>query len=1048
MIHKENFFNNTPFGYALHKIVLNVNGQPVDYEFIEVNEAFEKITGLKIDKIIGRTLKEVLPGIEKGKFDWIGFYRKVAIEMSVESFEQYSEPLDRYYSVHAYSPEKDYLITIFTDITDKIEENSNLLRIIDNANLGTWEWNIQTGETVFNKQWAEIVGYTLEELSPISIDTWLNLAHPDDLNKSNENLIAYFEGKTAQYKCESRMRHKNGQWVWVQDTGKVTQWTEEGKPLLISGVHQVITERKQAELQLHQKLEREKLLSEISSEFIHTTDIDASIIESFAKLGSIVQASRVYLFMIDAEEGTMSNTHEWCAEGVSAEKDNLQKLPISIFPWWIKKLYNKEIIDIPDVSKMVPEAKAEQEILESQNIKSVLVLPVHTKNKLKGFVGFDNVLSRGQWSEKDTEFLRLLADTLSNAVVRQLNEEELQNNYNNLRNYFDLNTDFVTILNEKGEIVKVNTQVVEKLGYAEEELVGQSVLLLHPPEVREEAAKIVEDMLNDKKGSCPLPVITKDGKRILVETIAKKGLWDGKPATFGISKDISELKLSEEKFSKIFHNSPEITVLSSVNTGELIEVNKAFYTKLGYTPEEVIGKQASSLFKMEKSFRDKVITELKEKGSVQNIETIIYTKQGKPLNVILSASIIHILDKAYNLIIASDITENTKYKQELIKAKEKAEESDRLKSAFLATMNHELRTPLNHVIGFSSLIPDMTDDDSIKEFAGLIHQSGSNLLNIIEDIFDLAMVEQSEIKIREKVVFIRDIFIELKKQLQEVLSASNKDNNIRLNFKIDSSIATRQIVTDEPKVIQVMTNIIKNAVKFTHNGEISLSLMLVEDNYLSIKVKDTGIGIPKDKLEIVFDFFRQVDDSHTRKHDGVGIGLAISQRIANAMGGTIEVESELEMGSEFTFSFPITINEEYMINSQKENTSFIVPDLSRKSVLIVEDDTIGMGMIVSLLKPSKCKIINAVNGKEAVEAIKVNPDIDIILMDLKMPVMDGFEATKAIRKEFSDLPIIALTAYSLQKDKKKSLDAGCNDIITKPISKEIMFKKLQDFLVE
>ena len=346
------------------------------------------------------------------------------------------------------------------------------------------------------------------------------------------------------------------------------------------------------------------------------------------------------------------------------------------------------------------------------------------------------------------------------------------------------------------------------------------------------------------------------------------------------------------------------------------------------------------------------------------------------------------------------------------------------------------------------MIPDMTDDDSIKEFAGLINESGSNLLNIIEDIFDLAMVEQSEIKIREDAVFIRDIYIELKKQLQEVLSGSNKDDSIRLMFKIDSNIATRQIITDKSKVIQVMSNIIKNAVKYTHNGEISLSLMLAEDNYLSIKVKDTGIGIPKDKQEIIFEFFRQVDDSHTRIHDGVGIGLAISQRIANAMGGTIKIESELDIGSEFTFLFPKTFVDENKINPENENTSFTVPDLSGKRVLIVEDDNIAMGMMVNLLKPSKCKIITAVNGQEALDSIKVNPDIDIILMDLKMPVMNGFEATRVIRKEFSDLPIIALTAYSLQKDKKKALDEGCNDIITKPISKEILFKKLQDFLVE
>lgn len=929
MINKENNFNSAPFGYALHKMVLNINGKPVDYEFVEVNDAFQKITGLKKDKIIGKTVIEVLPGIDNGKFDWISFYGKVALENTTENFEQYSEPLGKYYSVHAYSPQKEYFITIFTDITDIIEKNANLLRIIDNADLGTWEWNIQTGETVFNEKWAEIVGYTLEELSPVSIETWEKLTHPDDLKKSNEKLNAHFSGKTAQYQCEARMRHENGKWVWVLDTGKVTQWTDEGKPLLMSGVHQDITERKQAELQLYQKLETEKLLSEISSDFIHTTDIDASIIKSFVKLGAITQASRIYLFMLDAEQGTMSNTHEWCAEGVSAEKDNLQNLPLSIFPWLMKKLYNKEIIEIPDVSKMLPEAKAEQEILESQNIKSVLVLPVYTESKLKGFVGLDNVLSSRCWTEKDTKFLSLLADILSNAIVRKLNEAELRL----LTKAVEESPVSTLITDSQGTISYVNSSFEKTTGYKAHEVLGKKPSIL-------------------KSGKQPKSFYVE-----LWNTILAGNIWQG------------ELR-NKSKSGKIF-----------------------------WTRE--------------------LISPIKQNDRITHFVSV-----------------------------AQDITENKKFLNELLEAKLKAEESDRLKSAFLATMNHELRTPLNHVLGFSDMIPDMTDDESIKEFAGLIHESGSNLLNIIEDIFDLAMVEQSEIKIREDVVFIRDIYTELKKQLQEVLSESNKNDNIRLYSKIDSSIATRQIITDKPKVIQVMSNIIKNAVKYTHNGEISFSLMFVEGNYLSIKVKDTGIGIPKDKLEIIFEFFRQGDDSHTRKYEGVGIGLAISKRIANAMGGTIKVESELDMGSEFTFSFPLTIIEENMINPEKENTSFTVPDLSGKNILIVEDDTIGMGMIVNLLKPSKCKIINAVNGKEAIEVIKANPETDIILMDLKMPVMDGFEATRAIRKEFSDLPIIALTAYSLQKDKRKALDAGCNDIITKPISKEILFKKLQDFLVK
>lgn len=927
-----------------------------------------------------------------------------------------------------------------------IEKNNELSQIVENANLGIWEWNIVTGETKFNEKWAEIVGYTLAELSPINIDTWVKLTHPDDLQKSNEFLNAHFEGKTTRYSCEVRMLHKNGQWVWVLDTGKVNQWTEEGKPLIISGIHQDISEQKETELQLYQKLEQEKLISEISSDFINTSNIDNSIIGAFAKLGALVEASRVYLFMLDAKNETMSNTHEWCAEGVSAEKDELQNLPLSIFPWWMEKLYNKEIINISDVSKMPLEAKVEQEILESQNIKSVLVLPVYSESKLIGFVGFDNVMTNSFWSEKDCQALLLIADILSNAIIRKLNEEELNSSYNNLRNYFDLNSDFILILNDTGEIIKVNQQVTEKLGYGEDDIIGKSVLLLHPPEVREEAATIIEEMLNNKRNSCPLPIMSKNGKRILVETIAKKGLWDGKPAVFGSSKDISELKLSEEKFSKIFHNSPEITGLSSLDTGEYIEVNSAFYSKLGFSPDEVIGKQAYSLLKIEKKFRDKIIEELKEKGSLQNIETVIYTKHGKPLNVLLSVSLIEILDSKYNLTIASDITESVKNKRELIHAKEKAEESDRLKSAFLATMSHELRTPLNHIIGFSDMIPDMTDDETITEFSKLINQSGSNLLNIIEDIFDLAMIEQSTIKIRQQEVFIRDIYLELKNQLQDVISESHKNESIQLDYKFDSNLATKKIITDKPKVMQVMTNIIKNAVKFTNKGRIALSLTLEKNSYLSLNIKDTGIGIPKDKIEIIFDFFRQVDDSHTRKHDGIGIGLAISQKIAIAMGGEIKVKSEPNVGSEFSYSFPINFCENEIVDSNQNPGIFITPDFSGIKVLIVEDDTVGLKMIINMLKSSDCITINASNGVEALEAIKANPDIDVILMDLKMPIMDGFEATMAIRKDFPNLPIIALTAYSLIKDKKRAFAAGCNDIITKPVDKEMVFMKLKKFL--
>ena len=936
-MNKENFIANFPFGIIFH----DTNGR-ITY----ANKSAEEEIGLSLSDIKGKTWQDLPLKVIKRDGKEFSFDEH-PVMLAIKSGEEIHDVIigifnpvkEKYVWLKTSSgfqhedddPEirKRHVYLTFSDISDKVKAKDSLSAIIKNANLGTWEWNINTGETEFNDRWAEIVGYSLKELSPVNIETWIKLTHPDDLKNSNEKLKAHFDGKTAHYRCEARMRHKNGQWVWVLDTGKVTEWTEDGKPLLMSGVHQEITERKKTELQLYQKLEIEKLLSEISSEFIHTNDIDNSIIESFSKLAALTHASRVYLFMIDEDKGTMSNTHEWCAENVSAEKDNLQNLPLNIFPWWMKKLYRKEIIDIPDVSKMPPEAKEEQEILESQSIKSLLVLPVYIETQLKGFVGFDNVLSRGLWSEKYSQLLRLLADIISNAIDRKINEEELRL----LKKAVEESPVSILITDFRGAISYTNSAFERITGFKAHDVLGKNPSILN-------------------SGKQPKSFYAE-----LWDTILAGNIWQG------------ELR-NKSKNGKIFWTRQLISPIKHNN------------------------------------------------------------------------KITHFVG------VAQDISENKKVMNELFDAKLKAEESDRLKSAFLATMSHELRTPLNHVLGFSDMIPDMTDNESIKEYSVLIHKSGTNLLNIIEDIFNLALIEQSEISLRKQEVFIRDIYLELKNQLREVLTESNKSDNIRLKFKIDSSIVTKKIITDKPKVMQVMSNIIKNAIKFTNKGEISLSLILEEDNYLAIKVKDTGIGIPNDKLGIIFEFFRQVDDTHTRNYEGVGIGLAISQKIAQVMGGTIKVESTPDIGSEFTFSFFVNLLENKSIDSQQETTSFSVSDFSEKKMLIAEDDIIGMGMIMNMLTSSGFKIICASNGKEALKAIKNNPDIDIVLMDLKMPVMDGFEATRTIRKDFSDLPIIALTAYSLQKDKKKALDAGCNGIITKPINKEILLKKLQEFMVK
>ena len=388
-----------------------------------------------------------------------------------------------------------------------------------------------------------------------------------------------------------------------------------------------------------------------------------------------------------------------CRGGVCSEKDSLQNLPMSAFPWWVKRLYGKGIIDISDVSKMPPESKAEQKILERLNVKSLLVLPIFEGDDLMGFVGFDKVMSCCLWSEEDIYYLQLFANILSNALIREKNDQKLLNSYDNLRNFFDSNTDFVVILNDNGEIIEVNKRVTGDLGYTSQELWGKSVVLLHPEEVRDEATRIMHDMLLDKQDSCSLPIIRKDGRRILVDTTVKRGYWDGKPAIYFISKDITSLKLSEEKFAKIFQNSPGIMALSDFNTGSFIQVNDVFKRKLGYAPEELVNLSSLDLLGVSKEVRDDAIAQICEHGEIHNLELIINDRAGEKLNVLLSATKIDLLDTSYILTIISDVTEEVMHEKELIAAKERAEESDRLKSAFMATMHHELRTPLNHILG-------------------------------------------------------------------------------------------------------------------------------------------------------------------------------------------------------------------------------------------------------------------------------------------------------------------------------------------------------------
>jgi hypothetical protein len=403
--------------------------------------------------------------------------------------------------------------------------------------------------------------------------------------------------------------------------------------------------------------------------------------------------------------------------------------------------------------------------------------------------------------------------------------------------------------------------------------------------------------------------------------------------------------------------------------------------------------------------------------------------------------------RAAELIIANkelafQNEEKEKRAAELIIAKERAEESERLKSAFLANMSHEIRTPMNGILGFTELLkePNLSGKEQ-KEFINIIEKSGERLLNIIKDIMSISSIEagQTEISISETNVNdqIEYIYTFFKPEADQ--------KGLEIFYKKSLPTEEAIIKTDREKIYAILTNLVKNAIKFTYSGSIVFGYEK-KGKYLEFFVKDTGLGIPKEKMEFIFERFRQGSESLARNYEGAGLGLSISKAYVEMLGGNIWVKSEPEKGSEFYFSIPyisepnanIIINT-LILNDKPEN------QIKNLKILIAEDDQVSQ-MLLSLLMKRFCKeVLIATTGNETINTCRNIPDIDLILMDIKMPDMFGFEATRQIRQFNNDVIIIAQTAFGLSGEREKAIQAGCNDYISKPILKDKLLPLIRKY---
>ena len=510
----------------------------------------------------------------------------------------------------------------------------------------------------------------------------------------------------------------------------------------------------------------------------------------------------------------------------------------------------------------------------------------------------------------------------------------------------------------------------------------------------------------------------------------------------GVVKDITARRKAEQinnRMSEAIERSPNSIILTD-SKGVIEYVNPAFESVTGYHKSEVIGNKPSLL---SSGFHD--VEFYKQLWNSLKSQDIwigeFYNKRKNGEFYWESASISAVYDKYGNLInylaIKEDITDSKNLISELQKAKEKAEEADKLKSAFLANMSHEIRTPMNGIIGFTELLqsPNLSEGN-IKQFSSIIKKSSERLLNTVNDIVEISKIESGVQPLRISKANILPFL----NNFITFYAHEAKSKNLELQFKTGNLNEDLVVNTDEGKLTSVISNLLKNAIKYTETGYVEFGAKH-SDNQLVLYCKDTGIGIPKDRQKAIFNRFEQADIADSRAFEGSGLGLAIVKSYVEMLDGKIWVESEVNVGSTFYVSLPClakNLNKEEALTQVKTGVSSI----KNLKVLIAEDDDIS-AMHISLLAKELFKSHKIVgNGIEAVEHLKKDPTFDLVLMDIKMPLMDGYEAVKIIREFNNDIRIIAQTAFAFEEDKNKVIEAGFNCFISKPIQKNILIDKV------
>lgn len=890
-----------------------------------------------------------------------------------------------------------------------IKSEERFRRLAENAQdiIFRYEFIPQGKYTYVSPSALNITGYTPDEYYA-NPGLFYEIVHPDD-KKVIEKLGIITEN--LEKPITLRWIKKNGTLIWIEQQN-VYMFNSNGQLYAIEGVARDISERVKVNEQLRD-------LQQMAQATLDSISANICVVNDKGIILSINKSWEEFAKRNNAEWNNVtvgSNYFEACENATEPDRDDALQ-----FLWGIhlvlrgdKKYYEMEYT-------------------------------CHSPSEKRWFKGSVTPFELSSSSQKSVVIAH------ENITSQKLAEYSVRESEERYRTFLNSANDIAFIKNENLRYLLINKAGCNFLRKNTEEIVGKTDFDLLEHSVAHACS------LSDKKS------LEKNDIVVTIETIGKKvyesrkfplKLKNGNVGVAGFIRDVTDFYLaqktiqeSEQKYRNLVENSL-VGVYTTNTKGDFLFVNSALCKILEFdSPQDLIKTDVNSIYK-NKADRNTFLEKLSKKNRLANYEIELITAKGNHIHTIVSAALTErtisgmILDitdrkRAEQEVMAKNYeieTQNEEYRtlnEELLIAKEKAEESDRLKTAFLQNLSHEIRTPMNGIMGFTHLLKEkMGDPEITSQYLDVIEKSGDRLMNLISDLVDISKIETGQITINEELFNVNELMSGLKGFFSG--EASEKGLTISITKHLTEKYTT--ISSDKGKLFQVLSNLIKNAIKFTEEGTIEMGCEL-KDNVILFFVRDSGIGIHPDKINIIFERFIQADTSISRGYEGAGFGLSISKAFIEALGGQIWAESELGKGSTFLFTLPYNSPESKneLYNDMEKGTSYTGETLK---VLVAEDDVVSRMLLSEILRDCGMEVTFARNGQEAVDKIKSDPSFDLILMDLKMPIMNGYEATEKIREMGYNNPIIAQTAYASADDRSKVNESGFTAYLSKPINQK------------